>query len=78
LKSERIAMNKKFEFSIGEKVRIKVGPFQNFPARIVAINAQKGRLRVKVDIFGRTQPVELAFLDVEKSVEPKTPPPSPN
>ena len=71
-------MNKKFEFSIGERVRIKVGPFQNFPARIVAINAQKGRLRVKVDIFGRTQPVELTFLDVEKSVEPKTPPPSPN
>lgn len=71
-------MNKKFEFSIGERVRIKVGPFQSFPARIVAIDTQKGILKVKVDIFGRTQPVELAFLDVEKSIETKTPPPSPN
>jgi len=71
-------MNKKYEFSIGERVRIKVGPFQSFPARIVAINPQKGMLKVKVDIFGRTQPVVLNFLDVEKSVETKTPPPSPN
>jgi transcriptional antiterminator NusG len=71
-------MIQKFEFSIGERVRIKVGPFQNFPARIVAINTQKGILKVKIDIFGRTQPVELTVLDVEKSIEPKTPPPSPN
>jgi transcriptional antiterminator NusG len=71
-------MNRKFEYSIGEKVRIKVGPFQNFPARIVAINTQKGMLKVNVDIFGRTQPVVLTFLDVEKSIETKTPPPSPN
>jgi transcription termination/antitermination protein NusG len=71
-------MNKKFEFSIGERVRIKVGPFQSFPARIVAIDTQKGILQVKVDIFGRTQPVELAFLDVEKSIETKTPPPPPS
>jgi len=71
-------MNKKYEFSIGETVRIKVGPFQSFPARIVAINTQKGMLKVKVDIFGRTQPVVLTFLDVEKSIETKTPPPSPN
>ena len=71
-------MNKKFEFSIGERVRIKVGPFQSFTARIVAIDTQKGILQVKVDIFGRSQPVELAFLDVEKSIEPKTPPQSPN
>jgi transcriptional antiterminator NusG len=61
-----MAMNKKYEFSIGEKVRIKVGPFQNFRAHVVAINAQKGILKVKVDIFGRTQPLELTFLDVEK------------
>jgi transcriptional antiterminator NusG len=59
-------MKKKYEFSIGEKVRIKAGPFQNFTAQVVAINTEKGILRVKVDIFGRAQPVELSFLDVEK------------
>ena len=59
-------MNKRYEFSIGEKVRIKVGPFQNFTAQVLAINSQKGILKVKVDIFGRTQPLELRWLDVEK------------
>jgi transcription termination/antitermination protein NusG len=65
--AERItAMTQKYEFSIGEKVRIKVGLFQNFTARIIAINSEKGILKVEVDIFGRIQPVELTLLDVEK------------
>ena len=59
-------MTAKFEFAIDEKVRIKVGPFQNFTARVVEINKEKGLLRVKVDIFGRSQPVEVTFLEVEK------------
>ena len=59
-------MSRKYEFSIGETVRIKAGPFQNFTARIVTLNTEKGILTVKVDIFGRTQPIELTFLDVEK------------
>lgn len=59
-------MSRKYEFSIGEKVRIKRGPFQDFTARIVAINAQKRILKVTVDIFGREEPVEVTLLDVEK------------
>jgi transcriptional antiterminator NusG len=59
-------MSGKFEFTIGEKVRIKVGAFQNFTGKVVEVDNQKGILKVKVDIFGRAQPVELALLDVEK------------
>ncbi len=59
-------MSRKFEFSIGETVRIKIGPFQNFTGKVVEINQQNGMLKVRVEIFGRTQPVELTFLDVEK------------
>lgn len=59
-------MNQEHEFSLGEKVRIKAGPFQNFTAQVVAINTEKGILGVKVDIFGRVEPIELSFLDVEK------------
>jgi transcription antitermination factor NusG len=59
-------MDRKYEFSIGEKVRIKVGVFQSFTARIVAINTQKGILKVEVDIFGRTEAIELTFFDVER------------
>ena len=59
-------MTSKYEFSIGEKVRIKVGPFQNFTASVVETNKEKGLLKVTVDIFGRSQSVEVTFLDVEK------------
>ena len=59
-------MTSKYEFSRGDKVRIKVGPFQNFTGSVVEINKEKGLLRVKVDIFGRSQPIEVTLLDVEK------------
>ena len=59
-------MSRKYEFSIGEKVRIKVGAFQNFTGKVVEIDEQKGILKVQVEIFVRSQPIELAFLDVEK------------
>jgi len=59
-------MNPKFSYSVGEMVRIKVGPFQAFTGRIEEIDQHKGILKVKVSIFGRPQPVELRFLDVEK------------
>ena len=56
----------RFTFSLGETVRIKSGPFQNFTGRVEGINQAKSLLKIKVDIFGRTQPVKLTFLDVEK------------
>lgn len=59
-------MNRKYEFSIGEKVRIKTGAFQNFTGEVVEINEQRGMLKVRVNIFGRAQPVALTFLEVEK------------
>jgi len=59
-------MNARFSYSIGEMVRIKVGPFQSFTGRIEEVDEQKAILKVRVKIFARTQPVELGFLDVEK------------
>ena len=59
-------MKARFSYSIGEMVRIKVGPFQNFTARIEEVDQDKATLKVMVEIFGRTQPVEFTFLDVEK------------
>jgi transcriptional antiterminator NusG len=51
---------------IGERVRIKVGPFQSFTGRIEEVDNDKATLRIRVKIFGRTEPVELRFIDVEK------------
>ena len=59
-------MKARFSYSTGEMVRIKVGPFQNFTGRIEEVDQDKATLKVLVQIFGRTQPIELTFLDVDK------------
>jgi transcription termination/antitermination protein NusG len=56
----------RFVFRLGETVRIKSGPFQNFTGKVEGINQAKSLLKIRVNIFGRTQPVQLRFLDVEK------------
>ena len=59
-------MASKYEFSKGESVRIKVGAFRAFTGKVSEIDKDKGRLKVVVEIFGKSHSVELAFLDVEK------------
>jgi len=52
-------------FTLGEHIRIKDGPFSDFTGSIDEINAERGKLKVLVSIFGRETPVELDFLQVE-------------
>jgi len=52
-------------FTLGEHIRIKDGPFSDFTGIIDEINAERGKLKVLVSIFGRDTPVELDFLQVE-------------
>ena len=59
-------MAKKYEFSKGEQVRIKVGAFRSFIGKVSEIDTGKGTLTVIVEVFGKPQPVKLTFLDVEK------------
>ena len=59
-------MKARFSYSIGEMVRIKVGAFQSFTGRIDEVDEERATLRVMVRIFGRTEPIELRFIDVEK------------
>jgi transcriptional antiterminator NusG len=54
------------DFSVGEHVKVIDGPFNNFSGVIEEVYPEKGRLRVKVEIFGRGTPVELDFLQVGK------------
>lgn len=56
----------KFDFRIGEKVRIRSGPFADFLGTVNAIDPEKAKVRVLVSFFGRETPVELDFLHVEK------------
>jgi transcription termination/antitermination protein NusG len=57
----------KMTFEKNETVRIIDGPFANFSGKVDEINAERSTLRVLVTIFGRATPVELDFLQVEKS-----------
>lgn len=54
-------------FSVGEKVRIIDGPFNDFIGTVDNIDIDKTRVRVMVSFFGRDTPVELDFLEVEKA-----------
>lgn len=56
----------KFDFRIGEKVRIRSGPFADFIATVSEIDGEKAKVRVLVSFFGRETPVELDFTHVER------------
>ncbi|MCB0381400.1 MAG: transcription termination/antitermination protein NusG [Flavobacteriales bacterium] len=53
-------------FVIGENVKVVDGPFNGFSGTIEKLNEEKRKLEVMVKIFGRKQPLELSFLQVEK------------
>ncbi|UCB46898.1 MAG: transcription termination/antitermination factor NusG [Spirochaetota bacterium] len=56
----------KFLYTVGETVKVVDGPFKSFTGTVEDINDEKGKIKVRVEIFGRSTPVELDFLQVEK------------
>jgi transcription termination/antitermination protein NusG len=63
---EQEATNVKLDYKIGDKVRIKDGPFNEFMGTVGDIDTERSKVRVMVSFFGRDTPVELDFLQVEK------------
>ena len=56
----------KYTFDKGDQVRINEGPFTSFNGVVDDVNLDRNTLKVMVTIFGRSTPVELDFLQVEK------------
>jgi transcription termination/antitermination protein NusG len=54
-------------FEPGEVVRVTDGPFNDFNGVVENVNYEKSKVRVAVQILGRSTPVELDFGQVEKA-----------
>ena len=64
---EAEAPHVKVSFKQGERVRIIDGPFNDFRGTVDEIDMEHAKVTVMVNFFGRETPVELDFLQVEKS-----------
>mgnify|MGYP001618184979 FL=1 len=56
----------KIDVAVGDRVKITDGPFKDFDGKVSEVDAERGRLKVLVTIFGRETPVELDFLQIKK------------
>jgi len=56
----------KVGFRQGQSVRVTDGPFADFVGIVDEIGTEKGKVKVRLSLFGRETPVELDFLQVEK------------
>ena len=61
-----IAEDTNIPYEVGETVKVAEGPFSGFNGIIEEVNTEKKKLKVMVKIFGRPNPVELGFVQVEK------------
>ena len=59
------------DFELNEVIKVISGPFRGYTGSISEINAERGKLKSLISIFGRETPVELDFDQVEKYVDNK-------
>lgn len=66
IEAKKEKVKPKVIFEKGEIVKVTDGPFLNFNGTIDEVYPDRGKLKVLVQIFGRTTPVELEYWQVER------------
>ncbi|MEG1548226.1 MAG: transcription termination/antitermination protein NusG [Clostridia bacterium] len=61
---ERIPIQ--LDIEVGESVRVVTGPLENFIGTVEALDIERQKVKLTVSMFGRSTPVELDFIEVQK------------
>ena len=56
----------KIDVMVGDPVKIIDGPFKDFDGKVSEIDADRGKVKVLINMFGRDTPVELDSLQIKK------------
>ena len=51
---------------VGDGIKVITGPFKGFTGTVEEVNVDKQTVRTKIDMFGRSTPVELEFDQIDK------------
>ncbi|MGA2171456.1 MAG: transcription termination/antitermination protein NusG [Sedimentisphaerales bacterium] len=54
------------DFHKGDQIKIREGPFESFEGTVEAIDQDRGIVKVIVEIFGRSTPLDIEYWQVEK------------
>jgi transcriptional antiterminator NusG len=54
------------DIEVGETVRIIQGPFENFLGRVIAVDKERQKIKLIVNLMGKDAPTELDFFQVQK------------
>lgn len=58
----------KSDVSVGDHVKVMQGPLSDMVGEVTSVNAQTGKCRVEVNMFGRLTPADLDISQVEKVI----------
>lgn len=64
MSSDKVMHN--IELEVDDAVVITDGPFKELEGKVGEVDAERGKVKVLVSMFGRETPVELDFLQVKK------------
>ena len=64
--AEHAAANIKVDFTKGDVVKIREGAFENLEGTVDSIDTERGVVRVILNLFGRSTPVDIEYWQIEK------------